>query len=254
MSDKLKRAIKSTAKIDDATAEAIANAVAGALAASPVDAAANAYQVAYAAIENDAQTTDLDDPKLNPPNCLKEHHDFLLAEYNRLCSEIDCYVKENASCAAYSLLVSGVFWSWIASSTLWQDIKPILFIAPAIVAIWFMRSIVLQISMGRIGRYLSKTEAYYYRGAHGWERQVQKKGFWHLGLWGNIFFGLLVLGNLAVAHQFFINGAPEKANAESLRKQTVETAMDRLIKVLDLAPKTNAAGNSAQGNGATSTK
>lgn len=208
-----------------------------AAAAAKVDAAAEAYAIAYDEAW-DAVAEENHDQALTWPANRPEHHDFLLAEYNRLCSEIDCYIKENASCGSFSILASGAFWSWIATSSLWRSYSFIIWAAPALAVLWLLRSLALQSAMAKIGAYLRTTEAYYYRGAHGWERAVKQKPFWHLGAWGNLFFAILIAGNLVVAVKLHRHSSSKEEKAKAVRKEVVELAVDRVIKVLKIAPKT----------------
>lgn len=139
----------------------------------------------------------------------EQKHQFVLAEYNRLCSEIQDYLKESSACVTYAIASSAAVWAWIAANPQWNSwlVNWLPFILNVFLC---FRWLALQQASGVIGDYLKKIEKLYFGDKLGWELIVQRRAdakgsgkfkdrISQPGTWGISFFVSIVILSFIIA-------------------------------------------------------
>lgn len=190
--------------------------------------------------------------------------DFLLEEYKRLCIEVDHYIKESGTCVTYTIGTSGVVWAWVLTNNAGSYHGFVIWIPFLVSLIGFLRWLSLQISMSKIGAYISEIEEVFLpnRNDHpsGWEtwlrpkkgaklgksdagqskrtlgapsddlRKNRRKIFTALGTAACIVFGLLVLTNgLAARWNHKVLEATSEAKLKPEELQSIASQVAKAI-------------------------
>lgn len=137
-------------------------------------------------------------------NIIINQQDFFMKEIEYLRNGIDDAIKETRSIERYSLLATGVIWSWCATAQGNAGLKIIVWIPCVITLLLGIRSLGISKEISTIDRYLERVEGMVgLPGGFGWERnQAEKRSPFEVKT-AYLFWSVLQVGTIVIALLYF---------------------------------------------------